>query len=154
MVLSIEQIRAKTSKGPNIHLHAMRAWDGAKVAFLELNGLQIHEWDKANMDRSKDDRVIMDTGTGAEHLVKLCMATCEVDAAGVPVSGTGKRVYGDTRAETLEVRQLGGALQEAYMFCLKINRLRRLDDEEAEKNLPPVPSSDTGSTSPTDGAAQ
>ncbi len=154
MVLSIEEIRAKTSKGPAIHLHAMRAWDGAKVAFLELNGLQIHEWDQANMKRSTNDSVVMDVGTGAEHLVKLCMATCEVDANGAPVPGTGKRVYGDTRADTLEARNLGGALQESYMFCLKINRLRRLDDEEAEKNLSPVPSSDSGATSPIGGDAQ
>ena len=154
MVLSIEEIRAKTSKGPAIHLHAMKAWDGAKVAFMELNGLQIHEWDNANLERSTNDSVIMDTGTGAEHLVKLCMATCEVDAEGKPVPGTGKRVYGDTRADTLEVRHLGGALQESYMFCLKINRLRRVDDEDAEKNSSPVPSSDSGATLPTNGAAQ
>lgn len=154
-VLSAEEIKARTTKGPKIHLKQMKAWDGANVAFLELNGLQIQEWDTASQKRSDGDAVtIMDVGTTAEHLVKLSMATCELDEAGVPIPGTGKLVFGDTRADTLAVRNLGGALQESYWFCLKINQLRRIDEENLQKNSPAAPDSDSGPTSPTDGAAQ
>lgn len=153
-VLSAQMIRDRTKDGPKIHVHAMKAWDGQLVAFQELNGLQIQEWDAANVRRTAEDAVtIMDVGTTAEHMVKLCMAECELDEAGVPVPGTGKRVFGDTRGDTLAVRNLGGALQESYWFCLKINQLRRIDDETAQKNSSAAPDSDSGVTSPTDGAA-
>lgn len=153
--LSAAAIKEKAKDGPKIHLRKIRAWDDQVVAFMELNGLQIMEWDDACGKRTAGDGVtLMDVGTNAEHLVKLCMAECELDAEGNPVPGTGKRVFNDSRADTDQVRNLGGALQESYLFCLKINRLRKKDDEDIEKNSSASPSSDSGATSPTDGDAQ
>lgn len=153
-VMTAAEIKARTESGTKIHPYRMRAWDGALVAFQELNGLQIHEWDAAGVKRAANDAVtLMDTGTGAEHLVKLSMVECEFDENQQPIPGTAKRIFGDSRAETMQVRQLGGALQEAYLFCLKINQLRRVDEEQVEKNSSPTPDSDSGVTSPTDGAA-
>jgi hypothetical protein len=153
--LSAADIRNKTQAGPKIHLHQMRAWDNQTVAFMELNGLQIQEWDEANTRRTANDgTTIMDIGTTAEHMVKLCMAECDLDDAGEPVPGSGKRVFGDTRSDTLQVRNLGGALQESYWFCLKINQLRKIDDETMQKNSLTAPDSGSGATSPTDGDAQ
>jgi len=153
--LSAAAIKEKAKDGPKIHLRKIRSWGNQTVAFMELNGLQIMEWDTACTKRAANDAVtIMDVGTNAEHLVKLCMAECELDDEGNPVPGTGKRVFNDGRADTDAVRNLGGALQESYSFCLEINRLRKIDDEDVEKNSSASPSSDSGATSPTDGDAQ
>jgi hypothetical protein len=152
-MLTTEQIRAKAASGPPIHPYQVKAWGGEAVALQELDGLQIHEWDSANLERSKDERVLLSRGTGAEHMVRLCLVTCDLDAEGNPVRGTGKRVFNDTRGDVLELRRFGGALQELYLECLKINRPRRVDEENAEKNSEPAPSSDSGATLPTDGAA-
>ena len=153
--LSAAEIKKKGESGPKIHLRKIRAWDDQVVAFMELNGLQIMEWDDACSKRTAGDGpTIMDRGTNSEHLVKLCMAECELDADGNPVPGTGKRIFTDSRADTDIVRNFGGALQESYLFCLKINRLRKKDDEDIEKNSSTVPDSDSGATSPTDGDAQ
>lgn len=133
----------------------MRAWDNQTVAFMELNGLQIQEWDDANIRRTANDATtIMDVGTTAEHMVKLCLAECDLDDEGVPVPGSGRRVFGDTRADTNAVRNLGGALQESYWFCLKINQLRKIDDENMQKNSSTAPDSGSGAISPTAGDAQ
>ena len=153
--LSAAAIKEKAKDGPKIHLRKIRAWDNQVVAFMELNGLQIMEWDEACTKRNGGDGVtIMDRGTNAEHMVKLCMAECELDDEGKPVPGTGKRVFDDSRADTDAVRNLGGALQESYSFCLEINRLRKIDDEEAQKNSSTAPDSGSGAISPTDGDAQ
>jgi hypothetical protein len=154
MPLSLQEIRSRAEAKQKVHPHTMRAWDGAEVLFQELDGLQIYEWDKANVDRGNGDmKVLMDTGTAAEHLVKLCMVAEKTDADGNVIPGEYVRVFGDSRTDTLAVRKLCAALQESYMFCLKINRMRRIDDEAAEKNSDPVPSSDSGATSPTAGDA-
>lgn len=153
--LSAAEIKKKAEAGPKIHLRKIRAWDNQVVAFMELNGLQIMEWDAACTRRTANDgTTIMDQGTNAEHMVKLSMAECELDDEGNPVPGTGKRVFNDSKADTDAVRNLGGALQESYSFCLEINRLRKVDEEDVQKNSSASPSSDSGATLPTSGDAQ
>lgn len=153
-MLTAEAIRDKTTKGPKLHKVTVKSWGDETTVLQELDGLQSYEWDKASMERLKDERYALEYGTGAEHLVRLCLVTCDCDENGEPISGTQKRVFGDTRADTNAVRRLGAALNELYQKCLRVNRMRVKDEEEAEKNSGPVPSSDTGSTSPTGGDAQ
>jgi hypothetical protein len=152
-MLTAEAIRAKAKQGPKLHSVKVAAWDGETVVLQELDGLQMYEWDKACLERSKDERFAVEYGTTPEHMVRISLVTCDIGEDGIPVSGTQKRVFNDTRADIHQVRGLGSALHELYMKCLKINRLRVKDEEEAEKNSEPVLSSDSGLTSPTDGAA-
>ena len=152
-MLTAEQIREKATAGPQLHVVRVASWGGEKVVLQELDGLQAHEFDKGCLDRSKDDRVAMDYGTTAEHLVRLSLVSCEFDENGLPIRGTQKRVFGDTRPDIQAIRGLGAALSELYMKSLKVSRMRKIDEEETEKNSEPVPSSDSGSTSQTDGAA-
>jgi hypothetical protein len=153
-MLTAEAIRQKTTTGPKLHKVTVKAWGDEVTVLQEIDGLQSYEWDKASMERLKDDRYAMEYGTGAEHLVRLCLVTCDLDDSGEPVSGTQKRVFADSRADILAVRRLGAALTELYGKCLRINRMRVKDEEETEKNSGPVPSSDSGATSPTGGDAQ
>lgn len=153
MALTAEQIRNRVKDGPVLHVVKLKAWDGESVVLQELDGLQIANWDAENIDRSKDSRLLMKS-TPTEHLVRLCLVSCDFDENGVPVRGTQKRVFEDTPADCREVRKLGAALQELNFHCARINMLRRIDEETVEKNSSPVPSSDSGATSLTDGDAQ
>jgi hypothetical protein len=152
MALTAEQIRNRIKDGPVLHKVKLKAWDGDEVVLQELDGLQIANWDAENLERSKDNR-LLSKSTPTEHLVRLCLVTCDFDEHGEPIRGTQKRVFEDTTLDCREVRKLGAALQELNFHCARINMLRRIDEEAVEKNSSPVPSSDSGSTSPTDGDA-
>jgi hypothetical protein len=152
MALTAEQIRARIKNGPVLHVVTLKSWDGEKVVLQELDGLQIANWDAENLERSKDNR-LLSKSTPTEHLVRLCLVSCEFDEQGEPIRGTQKRVFEDTTPDCREVRKLGAALQELNFHCARINMLRRIDEETVEKNSSPVPSSDSGASSPTSGDA-
>ena len=154
MALTAEQIRNRVKGGPVLHVVKLKAWDGETVVLQELDGLQIANWDAENIERSKDNSRLMKS-TPTEHLVRLCLVSCDFDEQDPPqpIRGTQKRVFGDTAEDCRDARKLGAALQELNFHCGRINFLRKIDEETVEKNSSPVPSSDSGATSPTDGDA-
>ncbi len=152
MALTAEQIRARIKGGPVLHKVKLKCWDGEEVVLQELDGLQIANWDSENAERSKDNRLLM-RSTATEHLVRLSLVTCEFDENGEPVRGTQKRVFQDTTEDCRDARKLGAALQELNFHCARLNMLRKIDEEQLEKNSSPVPSSDSGASSQTNGDA-
>lgn len=121
-LLSREDIEQLTKLGPATHPVNVDAWGGRQVLLREMDGLQSLEWDMAQVDRHKDPGLSARIGTGAEHLVQLCL----IDSA------TNQPMFSPSERTTL-VRNMGGALQELYQRCVRINRLRSIDRDEDEK---------------------
>lgn len=144
-MLTADELR-EFGKTPKIHLVAIEAWNGKQIAIQELDGLQILEFDMASGERSEKPQVALTKGTGAEHLTVLSVVACELDADGKPVPGTGKRIFSSNATDIAVVRNWGGALQEIYGKILRLNRLLKRFDDDAEKNSQATPSSDSGST--------
>lgn len=147
-MLTKEMIAAKVASGPHVHQVNVAAWNGETVCFQELDGLAVAEWDEGNRQRDKDSRYMVDRGTAAEHMIRLCLIEpVKFDSEGKVLPGQArKRMFGDKREDVLAVRNFGAALQEMYLKCLRIQRMTRVDEEEARKNSSTVPEEGSGST--------
>jgi hypothetical protein len=121
--LTKDEIQEKASAGPVCHPYAVKAWGGRKVMLKELDGLQVLELDMANLDRHKNPGANTTSGTGAEHLVRLCL----VDPT------TKEPMYDSSMQSITTIRNFGGALQEMYSKCLVINGMLSREIEELEK---------------------
>ena len=135
MLLSKEEIEALATDGPKCHYFEIRAWSGKEVCLRELDGLQALEWDTAQLDRHKNPGVSTTQGTGAEHLVQLCL-----------VDESTKQPMFSSKDRITTIRNLGGALQEIFNRCLEINRLRSVDLADTEKKSSETPNSDSSVT--------
>lgn len=134
-MLTKSEIEEFAKEGPAVHPFAVRAWGGKMVSLRELDGLQSLEWDMAQMDRHKDPGFSSRNGTGAEHLVQLCLVDPETKK---PMFLPSDRIG--------IIRNFGGALQELYNRCTAINRFRLIDTEDTEKKSSDTPSSDSSAT--------
>ena len=139
MLITREEIEKLAKDGPTVHQFPVAAWGGKIVSLRELDGLESLEWDMAQMDRHKDPGVSSRSGTGAEHLVQLCL----IDPA------TKKQMFVPSDRTGI-IRNFGGALQELYQRCTNINRFRLVDSEDTEKKSSDTPSSDSSATSLTE----
>lgn len=137
-LMTFQEIMDKCQAGQPIHTVPIRAWGGKSVRLREADGLAMLEWDTAQIERHKDPGLAARTGTGTEHLVQLCLLKPDTD-----------ELMFSTKEQVTSIRKLGGALQEIYQHCLRINRLRMQDTEELGKSSPETPSSDGSSTSQT-----
>ncbi len=153
-MLSAEELRKMGEKSPPIELITVDAWGGQQVAIQALGGLQMFEWDVTNFNCREDSRVLLDKGSPAERMLANSIVTCDVDADGNPVRGSGKLVFNAGKQSDLAtIRNFGGALQQIYERCMEFNGLTKAREDKVRKNLPTAPGSDSGSSSQTDGAA-
>ena len=132
MLMTKEEIEALSSDGPKIHTFKVAAWGGREVVLRELDGLQSLEWDIAQLERHKNPGSSTTQGTGAEHLVQLCL-----------VDPTTKEPMFSSKDRITTIRNFGGALQELYQRCSKINSFRVVDAEDTEKKSSETPNSDS-----------
>ena len=146
-MLSADELRNRGAMAPPIHLLSIEAWGGETIAIQELDGLQIFEWERTSGERYDKPELVLTKGTGAEHLAVLSVVTCDLDAEGKPIRGTGKQVFSSSKIEDIQtVRKWGSALYELFGDLLRINRLLSRNEKDAEKNSLTTPSSGTGST--------